>query len=155
MSEREVHDLVGRPTDQGTYRTGKSFIPFYHGSDKHRMEAAYRGLGRLIYSSNSTFSADARWHLTWIIHNSNDSGYRQIEQLGVPRRLTLRVGRRVPACGWHCGAGLGRVRCGSIVVGSGLARELLPALFFLFGFLRQVPLAFFELVVGFCHEASF
>jgi hypothetical protein len=76
MSEREVHDLAGWPTDQGTYRTGKSFIPFYHGSDRSRMEAAYRGLGRLIYSSNSTFSADSRWHLTWIIHNSNDSGYR-------------------------------------------------------------------------------
>ena len=36
MSMRQSIDLAGSPTDQGAYVTGKAWIPFYFGSDRHR-----------------------------------------------------------------------------------------------------------------------
>ncbi|MDP3821266.1 MAG: hypothetical protein Q8R33_07295 [Burkholderiales bacterium] len=77
MPMKQVTDLVGPPTDQGVYATGKAFIPFNWGSDRYRQELVYKGQGRLI------FAGGGRWHgsysssnLVWIIHNSAESGYR-------------------------------------------------------------------------------
>lgn len=74
MSRQQVLDIVGQPTDQGAYITGKAFIPFFWGSDRYRHELAYKGQGRLIFAGSSGFDSNA--HLIWIIHNANDSGYR-------------------------------------------------------------------------------
>jgi hypothetical protein len=74
MSQKEVKDLIGYPTDEGVYATGKAFIPFYFGSDKVRWEMAYKGQGRLIFSMQAGFGSS--YFLTWIIHNDNDRGYR-------------------------------------------------------------------------------
>lgn len=74
MSQKQVADLVGEPTDQGAYVTGKAFIPFYFGSDKSRWEMTYKGQGRLIFSNQSGFGSG--YYLTWIIHNANEGGYR-------------------------------------------------------------------------------
>ncbi len=74
MSAKQVMDIVGPPTDQGAYVTGKAFIPFFYGSDRYRYEMAYKGQGRLIFAGSSGF--DSNSHLIWIIHNANDSGYR-------------------------------------------------------------------------------
>lgn len=73
MGMKQVTDIVGPPTDQGAYITGKAFIPFYFGDDKHRFEMAYKGQGRLIFAGQS-FGTGA--YLIKIIHDSNDSGYR-------------------------------------------------------------------------------
>jgi hypothetical protein len=75
MSARQVTDLAGQPTDQGAYVTGKAFIPFYFGSDRHRFEMTYKGQGRLIFAGGGMgdFSSG---NLIWIIHNANESGYR-------------------------------------------------------------------------------
>jgi hypothetical protein len=74
MSQKQVADLIGEPTDQGAYVTGKAFIPFYFGSDRSRWEMIYKGQGRLIFSNQSGFGSG--FYLTWIIHNSNEPGYR-------------------------------------------------------------------------------
>lgn len=74
MPIKQVTDMIGQPTDQGAYITGKAFIPFYFGSDKSRWEMVYKGQGRLIFSSQAGFNA--AWHLTWVIHNPNEPGYR-------------------------------------------------------------------------------
>ncbi len=74
MSQQQVTDLAGQPTDQGAYVTGKAFIPFYFGSDKSRWEMVYKGQGRLIFSNQAGFSSG--YYLTWIIHNANEGGYR-------------------------------------------------------------------------------
>jgi len=75
MPMKQVTDLIGQPTDQGAYITGKAFIPFYFGPDQHRYETVYKGQGRLIFAGGSIgdFSSG---HLIWIIHNANESGYR-------------------------------------------------------------------------------
>ena len=74
MSAKQVMDIVGQPTDQGAYVTGKAFIPFYFGSDRYRYEMAYKGQGRLIFAGSSGFDSNA--HLIWIIHAASDTGYR-------------------------------------------------------------------------------
>ena len=75
MSTKQVTDIAGQPTDQGAYMTGKAWIPFYFGSDRHRFEMTYKGQGRLIFAGGGMgdFSSG---NLIWIIHNANESGYR-------------------------------------------------------------------------------
>ena len=75
MSARQVTDLAGQPTDQGAYVTGKAFIPFYFGSDRHRFEMTYKGQGRLIFAGGSAGDW-SNGHLIWIIHNAAEPGYR-------------------------------------------------------------------------------
>ena len=74
MSRQQVIDLVGQPTDQGIYVTGKAWIPWYFGSDRTRWEFAYRQKGRLIFAQNSGWGTD--YYLIWVIHNDRDGGYR-------------------------------------------------------------------------------
>ena len=74
MPLKQVTDIVGTPTDQGAYVTGKAFIPFFFGSDRYRHEVVYKGQGRLIFAGSSGFDSNA--HLIWIIHSANEQGYR-------------------------------------------------------------------------------
>jgi hypothetical protein len=75
MSMKQVTDLIGQPTDSGAYMTGKAWIPFYFGSDRHRYEMTYKNQGRLIFAGGSIGNFTGG-NLIWIIHNSNESGYR-------------------------------------------------------------------------------
>lgn len=74
MPLKQVMDLVGTPTDQGSYMTGKAWIPFNFGSDRYRHEVVYKGQGRLIFAGSAGFDTNA--HLIWIIHSANEQGYR-------------------------------------------------------------------------------
>jgi hypothetical protein len=76
MSMRQVTDLIGQPSDQGDYVTGKAWIPFYFGDDAHRIEAVYKGQGRLVFAGGSMFGNSSGGTLIWIIHNANEGGYR-------------------------------------------------------------------------------
>ncbi|SFM88518.1 hypothetical protein [Variovorax sp. OV329] len=75
MSMKQVTDIAGQPTDSGAYMTGKAWIPFYFGGDRHRMELTYKGQGRLIFAGGSLGNYTGG-NLIWIIHNPNESGYR-------------------------------------------------------------------------------
>lgn len=74
MPMKQVTDLIGEPTDQGAYVTGKAFIPFFFGGDRYRYEMAYKGQGRLVFAGKSMGTGG---NLIWIIHNKTDSGYRE------------------------------------------------------------------------------
>lgn len=74
MPMKQVTDLIGQPTDQGAYVTGKAFIPFFFGGDRYRYEMAYKGQGRLVFAGKSMGTGG---NLIWIIHNKTDSGYRE------------------------------------------------------------------------------
>ena len=76
MSMREATDIAGQPTDQGAYITGKAWIPFYFGSDRHRHEMVYRGQGRLVFAGNGGFAYTTHGNLIMIIHNDKEGGYR-------------------------------------------------------------------------------
>jgi hypothetical protein len=75
MSMKQVADTIGQPTDRGAYITGKAWIPFYFGSDRHRYEFVYKSQGRLIFAGGSLGDLSGG-NLIWIIHNPNESGYR-------------------------------------------------------------------------------
>lgn len=75
MSMKQATDIVGQPTDQGAYMTGKAWIPFYFGSDRHRYEMTFKGQGRLIFAGGSMGDYTGG-NLVWIIHSANESGYR-------------------------------------------------------------------------------
>jgi hypothetical protein len=74
MPMKQVMDLVGQPTDQGAYITGKAFIPFFFGGDRYRHELVYKGQGRLIFAGSAGFDTSAS--LIWIIHSAAEQGYR-------------------------------------------------------------------------------
>jgi hypothetical protein len=75
MGMKQAMDIAGTPTDQGAYMTGKMFIPWYFGSDKHRYELVYKGQGRLIFASPGGFEMGAG-NLIWIINSAAEQGYR-------------------------------------------------------------------------------
>lgn len=75
MSMKEATDLAGQPTDQGAYMTGKAWIPFYFGGDRHRYELTYKGHGRLIFAGGNMGNLTGG-NLIWIIHSANETGYR-------------------------------------------------------------------------------
>jgi len=75
MGMKQVTDLIGQPTDQGAYVTGKAWIPFYFGGDQYRHELAYKGMGRLVFAGGGMNNLGSG-KLIRIIHNANDTGYR-------------------------------------------------------------------------------
>lgn len=75
MGMKQATDIVGQPTDQGAYMTGKAWIPFFFGSDRHRHELVYKGMGRLVFAGPGGMDYTSG-HLIWIIHNANEPGYR-------------------------------------------------------------------------------
>jgi hypothetical protein len=75
MGMKQVTDLIGQPTDQGAYVTGKAFIPFYFGSDRYRHELVYKGQGRLVFAGGSVGNPSAG-RLIRIVHNEKEPGNR-------------------------------------------------------------------------------
>ena len=73
MSAKHVVDLIGAPTDQAVYMTGKAFIPFYFGTDAARMEYRYKGQGVI------TFTGAGMFHRVYtvyrVLYNRHESGY--------------------------------------------------------------------------------
>jgi len=50
MSYEEVIAIVGKPTNQHDFCTGKHRIPFYFGDDRARTEAFFKGMGKLDFN---------------------------------------------------------------------------------------------------------
>lgn len=51
MPVSEVEGIMGSPTNQKSYITGKAFVPFNYGNDSgSRVEYAYKGEGRIIFA---------------------------------------------------------------------------------------------------------
>ena len=74
MGQKQVRDLIGRPTDTSRYITGKSFIPYYMGADRQRIVYYYRHAGRLIFNIGGPFKSGGR--LIKIINDRSEDGYR-------------------------------------------------------------------------------
>jgi hypothetical protein len=52
MSEAQVVEILGPPTSQQNYVTGKAWIPYYYGPDTGRLDYRYKGLGIVVFSRN-------------------------------------------------------------------------------------------------------
>ena len=53
MHQSEVERIIGTSHYVRAYVTGKAFIPFYFGSDRHRYEVVYPGQGSVAYTGGS------------------------------------------------------------------------------------------------------
>jgi hypothetical protein len=72
MTPREVENVLGPPTDENQYLTGKAFIPFYFGQDRWRRAYFYRGLGRVVFAGGGGFSMNA--HVDRVEYDPNEPG---------------------------------------------------------------------------------
>jgi hypothetical protein len=52
MGAGDVTRIMGEPTSTQTYQTGKAWIPYYFGSDTHRIDWKYKGEGRVVFGQN-------------------------------------------------------------------------------------------------------
>jgi outer membrane protein assembly factor BamE (lipoprotein component of BamABCDE complex) len=52
MNDAEVRKILGDPDNSNSYMTGKSWIPFYYGTDTSRSDWMYKGMGRVVFSRN-------------------------------------------------------------------------------------------------------
>jgi len=50
MTQVEVIDVVGRPTDERWYPSGKAWVPWYFGPDRERTAYYYESEGRVTFS---------------------------------------------------------------------------------------------------------
>jgi hypothetical protein len=50
---QQVSSILGMPTNQVSYASGKACIPFYFGSDVRRTEWSYKGLGRVVFTGGN------------------------------------------------------------------------------------------------------
>lgn len=57
MSKKQVKELVGNPSDENSYATGKVWIPFYFGNDARRTSYYYKGMGRVVFADGNAFGA--------------------------------------------------------------------------------------------------
>ena len=73
MYSKQVMDLIGAPTDQKSYATGKAFIPFHFGGDNYRTEYLYKGEGKLTFSGGGIGNSAQK--LIKIIVDPTESGY--------------------------------------------------------------------------------
>jgi hypothetical protein len=55
MRMKEVTDILGAPSDQNSYMTGKAFIPWYFGDDARRTSYYYKGIGRVVFAGGNVF----------------------------------------------------------------------------------------------------
>jgi outer membrane protein assembly factor BamE (lipoprotein component of BamABCDE complex) len=69
MSDYDVRRILGRPDESSAYLTGKARIPFYYGSDTHRSDWMYKGVGRVIFSRNRYSGALS---VVQILHDPNE-----------------------------------------------------------------------------------
>jgi hypothetical protein len=52
MTEAQVIEILGPPTSQQNYVTGKAWIPWYYGPDTSRLDYRYKGVGLISFSRN-------------------------------------------------------------------------------------------------------
>ena len=51
MKPTQVKEIMGEPTSQSTYMTGKAWIPWYFGPT-HQTDWKYKGTGRVVFVNN-------------------------------------------------------------------------------------------------------
>lgn len=76
MAMSEVAQILGQPTDQNQYVTGKAFIPFYYGDDVSRIEWHYKGLGRVVFTGGGAWGQQGG-KVEWVDYDPKETGYRK------------------------------------------------------------------------------
>ncbi|MBD9355856.1 outer membrane protein assembly factor BamE domain-containing protein [Methylomonas albis] len=73
MTQGQVHEILGQPTDTKSYQTGKAWIPFYFGPDVMRTDEFYKGVGVITYTGAGI--GGVHWTVYRAIYNTAEDGY--------------------------------------------------------------------------------
>jgi hypothetical protein len=60
MRPEEVVEILGAPSRQSAYPTGKAFTPFYYGPDRWRSVYYYKGKGRIVFKGDGGFRTSSQ-----------------------------------------------------------------------------------------------
>ncbi|MGR8930323.1 MAG: outer membrane protein assembly factor BamE domain-containing protein [Gammaproteobacteria bacterium] len=72
MTQGQVHEILGQPTDTKSYQTGKAWIPFYFGPDMSRTDEFYKGVGIVTYSGAGI--GGVHWKVHRAIYDPSEDG---------------------------------------------------------------------------------
>lgn len=73
MTQGQVHEILGQPTDTKSYQTGKAWIPFYFGPDVMRTDEFYKGVGVITYTGAGM--GGVHWKVHRAIYNPAEDGF--------------------------------------------------------------------------------
>lgn len=73
MTKGMVHEIIGPPSDEMTYSTGKMWIPFYFGKDVARLEEMYKGQGRITYTGMGV--GGTNYKVYRIVYDTTEDGH--------------------------------------------------------------------------------
>ena len=73
MTQGQVHEILGQPTDTISYQTGKMWIPFYFGRDVMRFEELYKGVGIIVYTGMGV--GGVNWKVYRATYDANEDGH--------------------------------------------------------------------------------
>jgi outer membrane protein assembly factor BamE (lipoprotein component of BamABCDE complex) len=74
MTKKQVRDLIGAPSDENSYSTGKAFIPWYYGNDTRRTAWYYKGQGVVVFADGNVFGGGAGGEVVEINADPAESG---------------------------------------------------------------------------------
>jgi len=75
MTAQQVSTILGMPTNQISYSTGKAWIPWYFGDDVRRTEWSYKGLGRVVFNGGNVFGGGGGT-VNRVDYDPNETGVR-------------------------------------------------------------------------------
>lgn len=73
MTQGQVHEILGQPTDTKSYHTGKAWIPFYFGPDVMRTDEFYKGVGSVTYTGAGI--GGVHWTVFRAAYNPAEDGF--------------------------------------------------------------------------------
>jgi len=74
MTFQEVMNVLGAPTSQTNYASGKAWIPYYYGNDAQRTAYFYKGLGRIVFSAGNVFGGARAGAVERVEYDPTESG---------------------------------------------------------------------------------
>jgi hypothetical protein len=74
MTYEDVTNILGPPTTQIVYPSGKAWIPYYYGNDIMRSAYFYKGLGRITFASGNQFGAGRAGAVEKVEYDPNETG---------------------------------------------------------------------------------
>lgn len=73
MTQGQVHEILGQPTDTQSYQTGKAWIPFYFGPDVMRTDEFYKSVGVITYTGAGI--GGVHWTVFRAVYDANEDGF--------------------------------------------------------------------------------
>jgi len=74
MTKRQVKEILGAPTDENSYSTGKMWIPWYFGNDARRVSYFYKGVGAVVFADGNVFGGGGAGEVVRVDYNPEETG---------------------------------------------------------------------------------